>query len=120
MNTSGQQHLSDDPPWLVARCKGGSMTPEQSSRQNIDQQLTLCGWIVQNFREMDISAGRGIAVREFPFASVPVDYLLYVDGMAIGTVEAKREESTQSHRNCCGCSSETAAEQSSVDHLSCR
>lgn len=73
------------------------MTPEQSSRQTIDQQLTLCGWIVQNFKEMDISAGRGIAVREFPLASGPVDYLLYVDGKAIGTVEAKREDSTLTH-----------------------
>jgi type I restriction enzyme R subunit len=73
------------------------MTPEQSSRQTIDQQLTLCGWIVQNFKEMDISAGRGIAVREFPLASGPVDYLLYVDGKAIGTVEAKRADSTLTH-----------------------
>jgi type I restriction enzyme, R subunit len=43
-------------------------TPEQLARQTIDALLQPCGWIVQSRREMNLGAGRGIAVREFPFA----------------------------------------------------
>src|SRR4051794_9723187 len=40
---------------------------------------------------MNLGAARGVAVREFPTPSGPVDYLLYVDRHAIGTIEAKKE-----------------------------
>jgi hypothetical protein len=70
------------------------MTPEEKAREAIDQQLEACGWRVQNYREMDLSAGVGIAVREFPLTSGEADYLLYTDGRAIGVVEAKPEGHT--------------------------
>jgi type I restriction enzyme R subunit len=38
---------------------------------------------------MNLGAGLGLAVTEFPGAHGPADYLLYVDGKAIGVVEAK-------------------------------
>ena len=38
---------------------------------------------------MNISAALGVAVREFPMLTGEADYLLYVDGKAIGVVEAK-------------------------------
>lgn len=41
-------------------------TPEELARINIDRQLTACGWTVQSRVEMNLYAGRGIAVREFP------------------------------------------------------
>ncbi len=66
------------------------MTPEEEARQKIDQQLSQTGWIVQNYPQMNISAGP-IAVREFHLSSGFADYLLYVDGKAIGVVEAKPE-----------------------------
>ena len=53
--------------------------------------MAAAGWIVQDRDDLDLTAGRGIAVREFPmkpgfgFA----DYLLYVDRKAAGAVEAK-------------------------------
>lgn len=53
------------------------MTPEQKSRQEIDRQLEESGWVVQSFRDMNISAGLGVAVREFPLKSGFADYLLY-------------------------------------------
>jgi type I restriction enzyme R subunit len=55
--------------------------------------LTAAGWIVQNAREIDLTAGRGIAVREFQMKSGFgfADYLLYLDRKAIGAVEAKAE-----------------------------
>ncbi|MGA2257207.1 MAG: hypothetical protein ABSG53_21340 [Thermoguttaceae bacterium] len=41
------------------------MTPEQKARKLIDDQLQQTGWAVQSADEMDISAARGVAVREF-------------------------------------------------------
>ena len=70
------------------------MTPEQQSRLEIDRQLEQCGWVVQSFREMNITAGLGVAVREFPLKSGFADYLLYADGKAVGVIEAKPEGHT--------------------------
>ena len=41
------------------------MTPEQKAREEIDRQLEAAGWKVQNKDELNISAGPGVAVREF-------------------------------------------------------
>ncbi len=68
-----------------------SPTPEQKARQNIDRQLEKSGWMLQDYKEMDLSASPYLAVREFPLETGHVDYLLYADGKAIGTVEAKSE-----------------------------
>src|SRR5690349_18426443 len=38
---------------------------------------------------MNLGAGAGIAVREFPLDTGPVDYLLYAGDKVIGVVEAK-------------------------------
>jgi type I restriction enzyme R subunit len=70
------------------------MTPEQRSRQRIDQLLQECGWLVQDCAEIDISAGLGVAVREFPLQSGSADYLLYMDGRVVGVIEAKPEGHT--------------------------
>lgn len=71
-------------------------TPEDRARKNIDQLLGGAGWIVQSRDEVNLSAGRGIAVREFPMKPGfgEADYLLYVDGQALGVIEAKKEGST--------------------------
>jgi len=70
--------------------------PEAKARENIDKQLIDAGWLVQSRDEADISAGRGVAIREFPMKSGfgEADYLLYVEGQAVGVVEAKKEGST--------------------------
>jgi len=68
-----------------------NLTPEQRSRVLIDRLLTEAGWLVQNPDEINLAAGRGIAVREFRTATGPVDYLLYGDRKALGTLEAKRD-----------------------------
>ncbi|MGE5610364.1 MAG: DEAD/DEAH box helicase family protein [Bacillota bacterium] len=72
----------------------GSATPEQKARRKIDRLLEQCGWVVQDYGEMSISAGAGVAVREFPLETGFADYLLYADGKAIGVVEAKPEGHT--------------------------
>lgn len=52
--------------------------------------LEQAGWILQDMEELNLSVGRGIAVREFPLLSGPADYLLYGDKQALGVVEAKK------------------------------
>lgn len=68
-------------------------TPEQKARLEIDEDLVAACWLVQRRDELDLTAGRGIAVREFPMKSGFgfADYLLYVDCKALGAVEAKAE-----------------------------
>ncbi len=56
--------------------------------------LVQCGWVVQDYAQMNISAGVGVAIREFPLQTGFADYLLYADGKAIGIVEAKPENHT--------------------------
>lgn len=71
-------------------------TPEQKARQLIDAQLAAAGWIVQDRDEMNLGAGLGVAVREYPLATGPCDYLLFVDRRACGVAEAKPEGTTLS------------------------
>src|SRR5205809_3647723 len=67
-------------------------SPEELARKKIDKLLTECGWILQNRSTINLSASRGIAIREALLKDRDeVDYLLFVDGKAIGTVEAKPE-----------------------------
>jgi type I restriction enzyme R subunit len=73
-----------------------SPTPEQRARETIDRKLGEAGWLVQRYREINLHADRGIAATEFPGASGPADYLLYVDRKAVGVVEAKPEGFTLS------------------------
>src|SRR5580692_3134508 len=65
------------------------MTPEQKSRQQIDRQLEQTGWLVQDYGQMNISAGLGVAIHKFPLKTGHADYMLYADAKAIGVVEAK-------------------------------
>ena len=70
--------------------------PEAKARVEIDRQLAACGWVVQKYKDMNLGAGRGLAVREFPMAEGhgDTDYLLFVDRKAVGVVEAKKAGST--------------------------
>lgn len=71
------------------------MTPEQKARETIDQRLAQSGWILQDMRQLNPVAGPGVAVREFPTSTGPVDYALFVDGTPVGIVEAKADEKGQ-------------------------
>lgn len=70
--------------------------PEELAREKIDRVLAECGWTVQDFRDVNLGAARGVAVRGFKLrpGHGTVDYLLYVDGQAVGAVEAKPEGAT--------------------------
>jgi type I restriction enzyme R subunit len=66
-------------------------TPEARARTNIDRLLEATGWVVQDRAAMNLYAGPGVAVREFPLTTGFADYLLFVDRKAIGAIEAKSE-----------------------------
>lgn len=65
--------------------------PEEQARKNIDKLLESCGWKIQNYKQLDLSAGPGVALREVPTKVGPTDYLLFVDRKAVGVIEAKAE-----------------------------
>lgn len=65
--------------------------PEQLARDRIDAMLRASGWTVQSRNELDLSAGKGVAVREYPTDVGPADYLLFVDRQPVGVIEAKKE-----------------------------
>jgi len=68
-----------------------NQTPEQSARDRIDAMLVASGWVVQDKNAINFAAGPGIAVREYPTDTGPADYALFVDQMAAGVIEAKKE-----------------------------
>jgi len=72
------------------------VSAEQAARQTIDKLLSQAGWAVQDFKQADIHAARGVAIREFVLNEGHgfADYLLYVDGKAAGVIEAKKEGAT--------------------------
>ncbi|HAS57303.1 MAG TPA: restriction endonuclease subunit R [Algoriphagus sp.] len=69
-----------------------NQNPEQIARDLIDSQLEQAGWLVQSKNEVNLSGGKGIAVREYQTSSGPADYVLFVDRKPVGVIEAKREE----------------------------
>jgi type I restriction enzyme, R subunit len=72
------------------------LTAEAKARVQIDRMLAAAGWIVQDYARVNLSAARGVAVREFVLKSPHgrADYLLFVDGEAVGVAEAKKEGET--------------------------
>lgn len=69
-----------------------NQNPEQRARDNIDRQLTACGWVIQDKSRINLNEGLGIAVREYQTDAGPADYVLFVEGKPVGVIEAKRED----------------------------
>ncbi|WP_053364943.1 type I restriction endonuclease subunit R [Bacillus sp. FJAT-27245] len=69
-----------------------NQNPEQIARDKIDLMLAEAGWIVQSKNKVNLSAGKGIAVREYQTDIGPADYVLFVDRKPVGVIEAKKEE----------------------------
>lgn len=69
-----------------------NQNPEQKARDRIDSQLIACGWIIQDKTKLNLSAGIGVAVREYQTDIGPADYVLFVNKQPVGIIEAKREE----------------------------
>lgn len=69
-----------------------NQNPEQIARDKIDALLKQSGWLVQEFRAMNLSAAKGIAVKEYRTEVGPADFVLFINGDPIGVIEAKRKE----------------------------
>ncbi|MET4080733.1 type I restriction enzyme R subunit [Pedobacter sp. UYP30] len=69
-----------------------NQNPEQIARDHIDDKLISCGWIIQSKKAINLSAGLGVAVREYLTDVGPADYVLFVDKKPVGLIEAKKEE----------------------------
>ena len=70
-------------------------TPEQLARETIDRKLMDAGWSVQDVKSIDPTASLGVAVREYQTDVGPADYILFVDRVPVGVVEAKKPEEAE-------------------------
>ncbi len=68
------------------------MSPEEQARLVIDEKLEQSGWVIQDVKKLNLNSSLGVAVREFPTSTGPVDYALFVEGTPVGVVEAKKTE----------------------------
>lgn len=64
-------------------------TPENKAREQIDAMLRASGWAVQSKDAINLLSQPGVAVCELSFSTGEPDYTLFVDGKALGTIEAK-------------------------------
>lgn len=53
------------------------MQPEEQARLVIDGKLEQSGWTIQDMSKLNLTASLGVAVREFPTSTGPVDYALW-------------------------------------------
>lgn len=67
-----------------------ALGPEHEARKQIDTDLASAGWAVQDRADMNVFAAQGVAIREFPLSTGHADYMLFVDGQAVGALEAKK------------------------------
>jgi type I restriction enzyme, R subunit len=69
-----------------------NQTPEQIARDHIDELLTASGWVIQDKKAFNLSAGLDVAIREWQTDVCPADYVMFVDKKQVGIIETKREE----------------------------
>lgn len=68
------------------------MTPEEKARQKIDQWFVDAGWNVMDREEYNPTC-TAVAIREGLLkGNLEADYFLFINGKAVGVLEAKREE----------------------------
>jgi type I restriction enzyme, R subunit len=65
---------------------------EQLMRDQIDIMLVSSGWLAQPKKQINLSANKGVAVREYQTNVGLADYPLFVNQKPVGVIEAKREE----------------------------
>ena len=70
---------------------------EEETRRVIDEKLEACGWVIQDKKRLNLYEKLGVAVREMDTDTGPADYMLFIDGIACGIIEAKREGEDLGH-----------------------
>ncbi|KHO51835.1 MAG: Type I site-specific deoxyribonuclease, partial [archaeon GW2011_AR13] len=69
-------------------------TPEVKARHNkINPKLISAGWDIQDYKTANVHNSKGVAVEYFQMGKGvgEADYILFVNGVAVGVVEAKKE-----------------------------
>ena len=93
---------------------GSKNAPEANAREKIDAMLAEAGWILQDRDDLNLTAGEGIAVREFKLEKKHgyADDLLFLDG----NLSAKSEdrERGDSPRNRCATLRDSPAQRWSI------
>jgi len=73
---------------------GNERSPEVKARHNkINPKLISVGWDIQDYKTANVHASKGVAVEYFQMGKAvgEADYVLFVNGIAVGVVEAKKE-----------------------------
>ncbi|GBE20336.1 type-1 restriction enzyme R protein [archaeon BMS3Abin17] len=69
-----------------------SLRPEDKARhEKINPQLDAVGWNIQNYKIANVHSSKGVAVEYFQMGKDQADYVLFVNGKAVGVIEAKKE-----------------------------
>ena len=68
-----------------------NQTPEKLARDNIDNLLKQSGWVIQSKNNINLNEGLGQAIREYQTDVGYADYILFVNKIAVGVIEAKKE-----------------------------
>ena len=77
------------------------MTPEEKARQKIDQWFTDAGWKVLNREDYEPTYS-AVAIREGLLkGNLEADYFLFLNGKAVGVLEAKKEDIDASSNKVC-------------------
>ncbi len=74
-----------------------NLNPEDKARHElINPALIKAGWKIQNFKSANVFDSKGIVVEFFPmgWGVGEADYVLFVNGEAVGIIEAKKEGET--------------------------
>ena len=74
------------------------MSPEEKARLEIDKQLIACGYVIQDFVDINPRASKGVIVREYPTDTGEVDYLIDdYDNLSVLPIEIKSGKDYQIH-----------------------
>ena len=69
--------------------------PEKKARHElINPLLDKAGWRIQNYKVANPHSSKGVAVEYFQIGKDQADYILFVNGQAVGVIEAKKPGET--------------------------
>lgn len=72
-----------------------SEKPEDRAKHKlINPKLKEAGWDIQSYKNANVRATKGVAVEFFKIGLEEADYVLFVNGQAVGIIEAKKEGMT--------------------------
>ena len=68
------------------------MKSEEKARIVIDKKLKEAGYVIQDMTEFNPYQSLGVAVREYSTDTGPADYIIFINGVPCGVIEAKESQ----------------------------